>query len=93
MIIGVDPRPPSSNLNATLAHQIHPRKPATVMAGLVPAIHLPDPASLGPQKRVDHRVELGDDDYVLGFRPNFLRPVAIEQARALRRPSADDALG
>ena len=62
------------------------------MGGLVPAIDLRDTASLGPQQRVDHRVEPGDDDYVLGFLPNLLQPVAIEEAGALRRPSADDAL-
>jgi hypothetical protein len=62
------------------------------MAGLVRAVVLPDTTWLGPRKRVDHWVEPGDDDYVLGFLPNLLQPVAIEQAGALRRPSADDAL-
>ena len=61
------------------------------MAGLVPAIHLPDAALLEEQKGVDHRVEPGDDDNLVGFLPNLLQHFATKQAGALRRPSADDA--
>jgi hypothetical protein len=79
-------------LNAALAHQIHPRQPETIIAGLVPAIHLRDTPSLGLEKGVDHRVEPGDDDYLLGLLPNMPQHFSIEQAGAARRPSANDAL-
>jgi hypothetical protein len=62
------------------------------MAGSVPAIHLPDTVSPGPQKGVDHRVEPGDDDDLLSFLPNLLQHFSFKQARALRRLSAFDAL-
>jgi hypothetical protein len=53
------------------------------MAGLVPAIHVPDKASFGGQKGVDHRVEPGDDDYTLGFFPSLPQHFGICASRSL----------
>jgi hypothetical protein len=52
------------------------------MAGLVPAIHVPDTASFGGEKGVGCRVEPGDDDYTLGLPPNLPQHFVIEQAGA-----------
>ncbi len=36
-------------------------------------LRVPDKASFGGEKAVDHRVKLGDDDYILGLLPNLGR--------------------
>jgi hypothetical protein len=83
MIIGVDQRQPSSNLNATLAYQISPsRELAAVRAGLVPAIQVPDKISFRRAKDMDHRVKPGDDNYASGLLPNLPRYFVFVQAGA-----------
>jgi hypothetical protein len=52
------------------------------MAGLVPAIHVPDKASFGGEKCVDHRVEPGDDDHTLSLLPNLPQHFVFVQAGA-----------
>jgi len=39
-----------------------PVHPLTVMAGLVPAIHVPETGSVGAEKDVDGRIKSGHDD-------------------------------
>src|SRR5207237_10617038 len=92
MMTGVDHRPPSSNLNAVLAHRLHPREPETVIAGSVPAIYLPDKVSSGPDKAMDRRAKPGNDKALLSFFPKLTPPSSSKQARAVRRSSAVHSL-
>ena len=55
------------------------------MAGLAPAIHLPHMASLVAEKGLAHRIDPGDDGYVLGFLPNSPPALCNELCADYRR--------
>jgi hypothetical protein len=52
------------------------------MAGFVRAIHVPEKASFGRAKGVDHRVKPGDDEQTSGLLPNLPQPFVFVQAGA-----------